>query len=131
MTAIRDRKQDHLLTPENAAFVVIDYQPRQIESIRSMDSDLLVKNVVKTARAAKLFNLPTVLTTVNVKNGVSKPTIPELKEILAEEEELDRTTINSWEDEAVRKVIEATGRKKSSWWRCGRKPAWPSRHWIW
>ncbi|MCI5836442.1 MAG: hydrolase [Veillonellaceae bacterium] len=112
MTAIRDQKKDHLLTPENAAFVVIDYQPRQIESIKSMDSDLLVKNVVKTARVAKLFNLPTVLTTVNVKNGVSKPTIPELKEVLAEEEELDRTTINSWEDEHVRKAIEATGRKK-------------------
>ncbi len=64
--AIRDQFGDHLLTPKNSALVVIDYQPSQIAVVRSMDHDLLLKNVVSTAKVAKLFGVPIVHSTINV-----------------------------------------------------------------
>jgi len=109
---IRDQINDHLLTPKNAALAIIDYQPTQVTSIGSMDRQLLVDNIVRVAKIAKLFGLPVILSTVNVKTGLSKPTIAPLKEVLAEEKEYDRTTINAWEDADFLGAIEATGRKK-------------------
>jgi nicotinamidase-related amidase len=108
---IRDPVTDHLLTPQNAALVVIDYQPSQIQSVRSIDHDLLVDNIVSVARLAERFHLPVVLSTVNVAHGQG-PTIPELKAVLSEHKEIDRTTINSWEDDEFRRAVEATGRRK-------------------
>jgi nicotinamidase-related amidase len=108
---IRDPVTDHLLTPQNAALVVIDYQPSQIQSVRSMDHDLLVDNIVSVARLAETFHLPVVLSTVNVANGQG-PTVPELKAVLCEHKEIDRTQINSWEDVDFRRAVEATGRRK-------------------
>jgi nicotinamidase-related amidase len=76
-----------------------------------MDQDLLVRNIVSVARTARTFGLPIVLSTVNVANG-SGPTIPALKEVLADSSGIDRTQINAWEDVAFRQAVEATGRKK-------------------
>jgi len=108
---IRDPVADALLTPSNAALVVIDYQPSQIQSVRSMDHDLLLDNIVSVARLARTFDLPIVLSTVNVANGQG-PTLPELKAVLSDSQEIDRTQINSWEDVAFRRAVQATGRKK-------------------
>lgn len=66
---VRDPLADHLLTPQNCALIIIDYQPTQIESIKSMDQDLLVDRVVHLARFAMLYRLPVVLSTVNVATG--------------------------------------------------------------
>lgn len=109
---IRNQKEDHLLTPENAAFINIDYQPVQVQSIKSMDQDELVKNIVKVSRLAKLYKLPTILSTVNVSNGENKPMIDDIKSIFPDVDPIDRTTINSWEDEDFKKAVEETGRKK-------------------
>ena len=108
---IRDPFTDQLLTPQNAALVVIDYQPSQIQSVRSIDHDLLVDNIVSVARLAETFHLSVVLSTVNVAHGQG-PTVPELKAVLSEHKEIDRTTINSWEDVEFRRAVEATGRRK-------------------
>ncbi len=107
----RDPVRDRLLTPENAALIIIDYQPSQVQTITSMDRELLVRNIVSVARTAKTFGLPIVLSTVNVANGQG-PTIPELKAVLADSPEIDRTQINAWEDVEFRQAVEATGRKK-------------------
>jgi nicotinamidase-related amidase len=107
----RDAVTDHLLTPQNAALVVIDYQPSQIQAVRSIEHDLLVDNIVSVARLAETFRLPVVLSTVNVAHGQG-PTVPELKAVLSEHEEIDRTQINSWEDLEFRRAVEATGRRK-------------------
>jgi nicotinamidase-related amidase len=107
----RDPVTDHLLTPQNAALVVIDYQPSQVQTVASMDRGLLVSNIVSVARTAEAFDLPVVLSTVNVANGQG-PTIPELKAELPDSPEIDRTQINSWEDAAFRTAIERTGRRK-------------------
>ena len=108
---IRDQVNDHLLTPKNAAMVFIDYQPAQISAVSSMDLQLLVDNVVRVAKIGKAFDLPIVLSTVNAQGG-QKPTVPPLREVLSREKELDRTTINAWEDKEFLEAVEATGRKK-------------------
>jgi nicotinamidase-related amidase len=108
---IRDPVTDQLLTPQNAALVVIDYQPSQIQAVRSIDHDLLVDNIVSVARLSETFHLSVVLSTVNVAHGQG-PTVPELKAVLSEHKEIDRTTINSWEDVEFRRAVEATGRRK-------------------
>jgi nicotinamidase-related amidase len=108
---IRDPLADHLLTPENSAFLFIDYQPSQLATIRSMDPALLLKNAVSTVRAIKTFGVPVVQSTVNVANGQGS-TLPELASLLAEDKPLDRTTVNSWEDVDFLQAVYATGRRK-------------------
>jgi nicotinamidase-related amidase len=79
---IRDPIGDHLLTPQNAAMVVIDYQPSQFVGVTSMDRDLLLENIVSTVKTAKAFDVPIVHSTVNVASGRGQPTVPELAELL-------------------------------------------------
>jgi nicotinamidase-related amidase len=110
--AIRDPLKDHLLTPKNAAFVIIDYQPVQVNSIASMDRQLLVNNIVGAAKAAVAYGLPIVHSTVNVKTGLNKPPIPQLRKVLGKYPTYDRTSINSWEDVEFRAAVKETGRKK-------------------
>ncbi len=110
--SIRNPKDDHLLTPKNSALIVIDYQPVQVNSIASMDRQLLVNNIVGTAKAAVLYGLPIIHSTVNVATGANKPAIPLLRKTLKDYPTYDRTTINSWEDVEFKKAVEATGRKK-------------------
>jgi nicotinamidase-related amidase len=108
----RDPRADHLITPENAALIVIDYQPSQVAAVRSMDHDLLLKNMVSTAKIAKTFGLPIVHSTVNVASGRQKPTVPELAAVLEGNTPIDRTSLNSWEDAAFVAAVRNTGRRK-------------------
>lgn len=110
--AIRDPAKDHLLTPLNSALIVIDYQPVQVNSINSMDRQLLVNHIVGTAKAAVVYDLPIVHSTVNVKTGLNKPPVPQLRKALADYPTVDRTSINAWEDTEFREAVAATGRKK-------------------
>ena len=109
---IRNPNMDHLLTPQNAALVVIDYQPVQVNSIKSMNQDELVTNVVTVIKSAKAYGLPIIASTVNVATKINKPTVEPIAKALGDVPQLDRTTINSWEDVEVRRAIEATGRRK-------------------
>lgn len=111
-TPIRDPLTDHLLTAQNAALVVIDYQPSQFAAVRSMDRDLLLENIVSTVKTAKAFGVPIVHSTVNVASGRQLPTVPELAELLEEYPPIDRTTLNSWEDADFLAAVRATGRRK-------------------
>lgn len=108
----RDPVKDQLLTPKNSAFIVIDYQPVQVNSIASMDRQLLVNNIVGAAKAAVAYGVPIVHSTVNVKTGLNKPPIRQLREVLDKYPTYDRTTINAWEDVEFRQAVEKTGRKK-------------------
>ena len=111
-SVIRDPIGDHLITPQNSALVVIDYQPAQVGAVRSMDRDLLVKNIVSTVKLARLFGLPIVHSTVNVKSGRGKPTVSPLGELLKDDPPVDRTSTNAWEDAAFVRAVRATGRRK-------------------
>jgi nicotinamidase-related amidase len=109
---IRNQANDDLLTPKNAAVIIIDYQPLQVNSIGSMDRKQMVANVVRVAKLAKLYGLPVILSTVNVKTGWNKPTIAPLRDVLHGVVENDRTTINAWEDKEFLEAVKATGRRK-------------------
>ena len=109
---IRDPKTDHLLTAENAALLLIDYQPQLVAGTRSQDREALVNNVVALTKAAKLFDLPIVLSTIGVKAGYQEDTIEELRAVLPGVEPIDRSAVNAWEEEAFRAAVEATGRRK-------------------
>ena len=109
---VRDPLADHLITPENAAFVLIDYQPEQIAAVGSMDHEELLRNAVSTVRTVKTFGLPVIHSTVNVASGQVGPTLPELAELLEDDPPLDRTTVNSWEDTEFVEAVRATERRK-------------------
>jgi nicotinamidase-related amidase len=108
----RDAISDQLLTPDNCALVVIDYQPTQIRTIGSTDPQRIVDNIVRVAQIAVDFSVPVVLSTVNVSNGTNEPTIKELQNVLQGSRAFDRTTINAWEDVEFKQAVEVTGRKK-------------------
>jgi len=109
---VRDQLADHLITPKNSALIVIDYQDSQFATVRSMDTKLLLKNIVSTAKTANAFNLPIVHSTVNVASGQVGPTVPELAAELKKFPPIDRTTVNSWEDPDFVAAVRATGRRK-------------------
>jgi nicotinamidase-related amidase len=109
---IRDPLADQMLTPENAALVIIDFQPVQVSSITTMSKRLLIDNVAAVARTAKLYDLPVVLSTVNVATGRNAPTIHQITDVLPGVVPIDRTAINAWEDEDFVAAVKATGRRK-------------------
>src|SRR5262249_55248516 len=78
---IRDPTQDHLLTPQNSAMIILDFQPTQISCVTSRDQHTLVRNVVSTAQLGRLFGLPMVLSTINVKTGINEPMIKPLSDV--------------------------------------------------
>jgi len=109
---VRDPIGDHLLTPENAALLVIDYQPSQFSAVHSIDQDLLLQNIVSTVKTAKAFGMPIVHSTINVATGRGKPTVPELAKLLEDYTPIDRTSTNAWEDADFLAAVRATGRRK-------------------
>jgi nicotinamidase-related amidase len=110
--AIRQPKTDQLLTPENCALIIIDYQPVQVSSIRSMPRDELVFNITSVAKAAMNYNVPIIHSTVNVATGRNKPPIQQLQDVIGHLPTYDRTSINSWEDTAFKDAVKALGRRK-------------------
>ncbi len=108
----RDPFEDDLLSPENAAVVIIDFQPVQVSSIASRPKRQLVENIVTLARIAKLYEIPVILSTVNVTSGRNQPTIQQITEVLPDVRPIDRTSINAWEDEDFNRAVKATERNK-------------------
>ncbi len=100
-----------LLTPANCALLLIDHQPQMFFGVESGSRATIMNNVVGLAKAAKIFNVPTILTTVAAKT-FSGPLIPELQAVFPEQKPIDRTTMNSWEDKNIITAVEKTNRKK-------------------
>jgi len=109
---IRDQKNDHLLTPKNSVLIVIDYQPPQIADILSMDRNQMIQNVVALVKAAKLFKIPIIHSTVNVKTGMNQPPIPQIRQVTKDLPSYDRTSINAWEDKEFLGAVKDAGKKK-------------------
>jgi nicotinamidase-related amidase len=100
-----------MLTPENCAIALIDYQPAMYQGIQSHDRLVVFNNAQVLAKTARLFKIPTVLSTVAQKS-FSGPFMPEVTDLFPKHEVIDRTSLNSWLDPAFRKAVAATGRKK-------------------
>ncbi|MDR1696992.1 MAG: hydrolase [Rickettsiales bacterium] len=110
---IRNPKTDHLITPENSVLIIIDYQPKQIESINSMPRAEMLKNIAVVAAASRVYKIPVILSTVNVRGDPASDTVPIIKNSLPRNiKTIDRTFINSWEDENFRAAVKKTGRLK-------------------
>lgn len=99
-----------LLTPEDSIVVLIDHQPFQFANLHSHEPTMVVNNVVGLAKAAKAFNVPTILTTVLEQRGGYL--IKGLQDVFPEQKPIDRTLINTWQDKNVVDVVKKSGRKK-------------------
>src|SRR5580704_762224 len=100
----------NLLAPENCTLLLIDHQPSQLASVQSMDRTLLVSNVVGLAKTAKVFGVPTILSTVLEDRGGLL--FKDVQGVFPEQKTINRTTLNAWEDPRVVAAIKKTGRKK-------------------
>jgi nicotinamidase-related amidase len=100
-----------MLTPQNCAITLIDYQPAMYQGVQSHDRLVPFNNVQVLAKTAKLFELPTVISTV-AKDSFSGPFMPEVTDLFPDHKIIDRTSMNSWLDAAFREAVYATGRKK-------------------
>ena len=100
-----------LLTPQNSTLLLIDHQPQMLFGVRSHDRQTVRNNVEALAKSAKAFDVPTVLTTV-AADTFSGPIFNEIKAVFPSQEIYDRTSMNTWDDERVVKIIKDAGRPK-------------------
>jgi nicotinamidase-related amidase len=99
-----------LLRPEESVLVLIDHQPFQLTNVNSHDPHMVVNNTAGLAKAARAFNVPTILTTVIAARGGLL--FPQITEVFPGQEIIDRTLINTWQDQKVVDAVKATGRKQ-------------------
>jgi nicotinamidase-related amidase len=100
-----------VLTPGNCQLIFIDHQPQMAFGVQSIDRQVLKNNVVGLAKAAKVFNIPTTITSVE-SESFSGFTYPELLDVFPGQKVLERTSMNSWDDQKVRDALAANGRNK-------------------
>jgi len=100
-----------VLTPDNCQMIFIDQQPQMAFGVQSIDRQVLKNNVVALAKSAKVFNIPTIITTVETES-FSGNTFPELLDVFPGKDILERTSMNSWDDQKVRDALKANGKKK-------------------
>ncbi|WP_454860057.1 hydrolase [Promicromonospora soli] len=101
---------DALLTPEESVLVLIDHQPFQVANLHSHEPTMIVNNTVGLAKFAKVFNVPTILTTVIEERGGHL--IQAIQDVFPDQQPINRTSINTWEDPRVVDAVRKTGRKK-------------------
>jgi nicotinamidase-related amidase len=99
-----------LYTPQDTAVVFIDHQPQMLFGVSGIDRAAFINNVTLVAKAAKEFNVPTVLTAVETE-GFSGYVFPQLLDVFPGQPVVERSSMNSWDDAGFRKAVEATGRK--------------------
>jgi nicotinamidase-related amidase len=99
-----------LLRPEDSILVLIDHQPYQFANLNSHDPTMIINNVVGLAKTAKVFNVPTILTTVIAERGGHL--IKGLQDVFPDQKPIDRTFINTWQDPNVTDIVKKSGRKQ-------------------
>jgi nicotinamidase-related amidase len=100
-----------LLNPENSVVIFIDFQPQMVFGVTNIDRQTLFSNVLLLAKAARTFKVPTVLTTVETRS-FSGNMWPQLLDLFPDQEPIERSSMNSWEDEKFVAAVKASGRKK-------------------
>ena len=100
-----------MLSPQNHAIALIDYQPAMYQGVQSHDRIVTFNNVQILAKTAKLFGVPTVISTVET-DSFSGLFMPEVTELFPEHAIIDRTSMNTWLDKNFRDAIHKTARKK-------------------
>lgn len=103
---------DVLLTPESSLVMIVDYQAHVMKGIASHDHELIELNGQALTRASKAFNVPTILTTIGVEMQGDEPTLPSIRNEQPDSPEIDRTSMNTWEDAKIREAVAKTGRRR-------------------
>ncbi|OOQ58895.1 hydrolase [Mucilaginibacter pedocola] len=99
-----------LLTPDNSILVLIDHQPFQFSNLNSHEPTMIINAVTGLSKAAKIFNVPTILTTVVEERGGL--IIKQIQDVFPEQKPINRTFINTWQDPNVTDIVAASGRKQ-------------------
>jgi nicotinamidase-related amidase len=100
----------NLLAPDNCTLILIDHQPYQFAAVQNIDTTLLANNVVGLAKTAAVFGVPTILTTVVEQRGGYL--LKDIQDVFPDQKPIDRTTLNSWEDERIVNAVKKSGRRK-------------------
>lgn len=109
----KNPKTDNLLTSENSVLLVIDFQEEMMGMVRNIDREVLINNIRAMIKTANVFGIPVIESTIGVGLGANKPTIPTIKKAIGENvKNIDRISLNAWQNKAVVEAIKATGRKK-------------------
>src|SRR5580704_5205122 len=101
---------DALLTPENCVVLLIDHQPSQLANVNSHEPTMVINNVTALAKTAKAYGVPTILTTISAGRGGA--IFKQIQAVFPDQKPIDRTFINSWQDNRVVEAVKKTGRKK-------------------
>src|ERR1700722_10362093 len=105
------RSEKGLLTPDNCAITFIDLQPQMLFGVANFDRQSIINNNVALAKAAKVFDVPVVLSTVETKS-FSGNMWPQMHAVFPKQAPIERTTMNSWDDDNFVAAIKKTGKKK-------------------
>jgi nicotinamidase-related amidase len=101
---------DALLTPENCVLLLVDHQPFQLANVHSHEPTMVINNVTALAKTAKIYGIPTILTTVNEERGGL--IFKQVQAVFPDQKTINRTFINCWEDRRVVEAVNKIGRKK-------------------
>jgi nicotinamidase-related amidase len=110
MTSILSNTDGGLITADNSAVVFIDHQPQMTFGVANIERQQLVNNVVMLAKGAKEFNVPAILTAVETES-FSGYIWPQLMDVFPDQQPIERTSMNSWDDAAFREAVKSTGKK--------------------
>src|SRR3984957_16980932 len=99
-----------LLKPENCVLLLIDHQPSQLANVNSHEPTMVINTVTALAKTSRAYGVPTILTTISAKRGCE--IFKQVQAVFPDQKPIDRSFINSWEDNRVVEAVKKTGRKK-------------------
>src|SRR5438034_3985410 len=105
------RSEKGLLTPDNCVVAIIDLQPQMLFGVANFDRQTIINNNVALAKAAKVFEVPVILSTVETKS-FSGNMWPQIQAIFPNQTTIESSSINSWDDKNFVAAIERSGKKK-------------------
>jgi nicotinamidase-related amidase len=105
------RSEKGLLTPDNCVVTLIDLQPQMLFGVANFDRQAIINNNVALSKAARVFDMPVVLSTVETK-GFSGNMWPQIQAIFPKQTPIERSTMNAWDDENFVAAVKKSGRKK-------------------
>jgi len=105
------RTEKGLLTPDNCVVAIIDLQPQMLFGVSNFDRQTIINNNQVLSKAARVFDVPVVLSTVETKS-FSGNMWPQIQAIFPNQKPIERSSMNSWDDKNFVAAIEKTGRKK-------------------
>ena len=118
--ALAPRSEKGLLTPDNCVVALVDLQPQMLFGTSNFDRQSIINSNVALSKAARVFNVPAILTTVESKS-FSGNIWPQIQAVFPDQTPIERSTMNSWDDENFVNAVRQSGRRRSCWQGCGPK----------